>query len=376
MGRPQERRATRLVFFVVGFIAASWACVVPFAKTNAQLEEGKLGLLLLCLGAGSILAMPTAGALSTRHGCRVVLIASSLLACAMLPLLVTVPSPQLLGVALFVFGAALGSADCVMNVQAVIVERASTKPLMSGFHACYSLGGIGGAVSISTLLTMGATPINSMLVALAFMATAVVTAYPGLLPYGNPAEGPAFAIPRGEVLLLGLLCFVVFLVEGSMLDWSAVLMTEQRSTSPAQAGFAFASFSVAMTLGRLFGDGVVARIGRARVVGGGGLLAAAGIALAAFCTVRVVALIGYALVGVGCSNIVPVLFTAVGRQKSMPQSVAVPAITTLGYAGILAGPAGIGLIAQHSTLPIAFLFVALLMVAVAGSSRLLPACDD
>src|ERR1700689_1822517 len=101
------------MFFVVGFVSASWACIVPFAKTNASLGEGNLGLVLLCLGVGSILAMPTAGALSTRYGCRVVLMASSLLACAALPLLATVSSPPLLAVVLFVFGAALGSADCV-----------------------------------------------------------------------------------------------------------------------------------------------------------------------------------------------------------------------------------------------------------------------
>jgi predicted MFS family arabinose efflux permease len=370
VGHP-ERRATRLMFLVVGFAAASWACIVPLAKANAKLEEGPLGLTLLCLGVGSILAMPTAGALSTRHGCRVVLIASSVVACATLPLLATGASAPLLGVVLFFFGAALGSADCVMNVQAVIVERADTKPLMSGFHAFYSLGGLTGAASISTLLTFGVTPLNSMLAAVALMGSAVLIAYPGLLPYGNPPEGPAFAVPRGEVLFLGVLCFIVFLVEGSMMDWSAVLMTEQRSTAPAQSGFAFASFSMAMTLGRLIGDRAVARLGRPLVVTGGGLLAAAGIALAALFTIRTVALIGYALVGIGCSNIVPVLFTAVGRQRDMPQAVAVPAITTLGYAGILAGPAGIGFIAQHTSLSIAFLFVASLMVAVAISSRAL-----
>jgi predicted MFS family arabinose efflux permease len=366
-----ERRATRLMFLVVGFAAASWACIVPFAKANANLGEGPLGLTLLCLGVGSILAMPMAGALSTRYGCRVVLTAASLVACATLPLLATGASAQLLAVVLFVFGAALGSADCVMNVQAVIVERAGTQPLMSGFHAFYSLGGLCGAASISALLTLGVTPLNSMLCALAFMVIAVFAAYPGLLSYGNPAEGPAFAVPRGEVLFLGMLCFTVFLAEGSMMDWSAVLMTEQRNTAPAQSGFAFASFSMAMTLGRLVGDRAVARLGRPLVVTGGGLLAAAGIALAALFTIRAIALIGYALVGVGCSNIVPVLFTAVGRQKHMPQSVAVPAITTLGYAGILVGPAGIGFIAQHSNLSIAFLFVAVLMVAVAVSSRAL-----
>ena len=364
------------MFFVVGFIAAAWACLVPFAKANTDVNEGTLGLLLLCLGVGSILAMPVAGALSTRYGCRVVLAASSLVACAALPLLVMVSSAQVLAVILFVFGAALGSADCVMNVQAVIVGRASEKPLMSGFHAFYSLGGIGGAASISILLTLGATPLNSTLAAVAVMVMALSVAYPALLPYGNPAEGQSFAIPRGVVLFLGVLCFIVFLVEGSMLDWSAVLMTEQGGTGPAQSGFAFASFSLAMALGRLIGDRVVAKIGRRPVVAGGGLLAAGGIALATVVSIREVALFGYALVGVGCSNIVPVLFTAVGRQKTMPQAVAVPAITTLGYAGILTGPAGIGFIAQHSNLSVAFFVVATLMVAVAVSSRWLRALDS
>jgi predicted MFS family arabinose efflux permease len=293
-----------------------------------------------------------------------------------LPLLATVSSPPLLAVVLFFFGAALGSADCVMNIQAVIVERAGAKPMMSSFHAFYSLGGIVGAASISILLMLGATPLDSALVALAVMVLAVLVAYPGLLPCGNPAEGPAIAIPRGVVLFLGVLCFIVFLVEGSMLDWSAVLITEQRGSNPAQAGFGYASFSVAMTLGRLVGDRVIAKIGRRPVVAIGGLLAAGGIALATVGSIRAVALLGYALVGVGCSNIVPVLFTAVGRQRTMPQAVAVPAITTLGYAGILTGPAGIGFIAQHSSLSVAFLFVAALMVAVAVSSGFLRNLDN
>jgi len=354
---------------VVGFVAAAWACVVPFAKANTRLNEETLGLVLLCLGVGSLLAMPVAGALSTRFGCRAVLTAASLVACAALPLLVAVSSGQLLAVILFVFGAALGSADCVMNVQAVIVGRAGERPLLSGFHAFYSLGGLSGAASISILLMLGATPLESTLATVAVMVLAVWVAYPGLLPYGNPAEGPAFAFPRGVVFFLGALCFIVFLVEGSVLDWSAVFLTEHRRTGPGQSGFAFASFSLAMVLGRLIGDKVVANIGGRPVIAGGGLLAAGGIALATLASGREVALLGYALIGVGCSNIVPVLFTAVGRQKTMPQVVAVPAITTLGYAGILAGPAGIGFIAQHSSLSVAFLTVATLMVAVAVSSR-------
>jgi len=366
-----EQRSTRLLFLIAGLAAAAWAALVPFAKTRTGLNEATLGLVLLCLGGGSIISMPIAGALSTRYGCRIVLAVSALLLCAALPLLAIVSSVSLLAVALCIFGIALGSTDCVMNVQAVIVERASGKPLMSGFHGFYSLGGIVGAAGTSVLLTLNASALGSTLVAVVAMVIALLIAYPALLPYGSPAEGPPFAIPHGVVLFLGLLCFVVFLAEGSMLDWSAVFLTEKRGMPSAQAGFGFASFSLAMTLGRLTGDAVVARIGRRAIVAGGGLLCAGGIALTALVPSWQLALLGYALVGLGCSNIVPVLFTAVGRQTSMPQAVAIPAITSLGYAGILTGPAGIGIIAHHSSLSVAFFLVAVLMVAVAASSRLL-----
>jgi MFS family permease len=366
-----EQRSTRLIFLVAGFAAAAWASLVPFAKARTGLDAGTLGLVLLCLGAGSIVSMPIAGALSTRYGCQIVLAASSVLLCAMLPLLAIVSSVSLLAIALFGFGVALGSTDCVVNVQAVIVERASGKPLMSGFHGFYSLGGIVGAAGTSVLLTLNASVLGTTLVAVIVMVIALLIAYPALLPYGSPAEGPAFAVPHGVVLFLGVLCFIAFLVEGSMLDWSAVFLTEQDGMRSSQSGFGFATFSLAMTLGRLTGDAAVASIGRRAIVGAGGLLSAGGIALAALVPSWQVALLGYALVGLGCSNIVPVLFTAVGRQTTMPLAVAIPAITALGYAGILAGPAGIGFIAHLSSLTVAFLLVAALMVAVAVSSRVL-----
>ena len=366
-----EQRSTRLLFLIAGFAAAAWASLVPFAKARTGLNEAALGLALLCLGTGSILGMPIAGVLSTRYGCRIVLAVSAALLCATLPLLATLSSVPLLATTLFVFGVALGSTDCVMNVQAVIVERASGKPMMSGFHGFYSLGGIVGAACTSALLTLNMSALASTLVVVVTIVTALLMAYPALLSYGSPAEGPPFAIPHGIVLFLGVLCFIVFLVEGSMLDWSAVFLTEQRGMPAAQAGFGFASFSLAMTLGRLTGDSIVATIGRRAVLLAGSLLAAGGIALAVTAPWWQVALAGYALVGLGCSNIVPVLYTAVGRQTTMPQAVAIPAITTLGYAGVLAGPAGIGFIAQHSSLSAAFFLVATLMVAVAASSSML-----
>lgn len=366
-----EQHSTRLLFLLAGFAAAAWASLVPVAKAATGVNEGQLGLVLLCLGIGSLLAMPVSGVVSTRHGCRKVLMVCGVALCACLPLLASVQNVFTLAAALFFFGAMIGTFDCVMNIQAVIVERDSKRPLMSGFHGFYSLGGLLGAATTSTIMDLGVSPFATVsAIALAGVLLLMVIRR-HVLPYGNPAEGPPFALPRGEVLFLGMLCMTVFLVEGSMMDWSAVMLTENHGMPVAQAGYGFAAFSLTMTFGRLTGDRIVARVGRRSVVTVGGLLAMGGILLATLVPLWQAALLGYAMVGLGCSNIVPVLFTAVGRQTSMPQSVAVPAMSTLGYAGVLAGPAAIGFIAHHSSLPMAFLLVAALMLFVAISGRFL-----
>ncbi|WP_248805298.1 MFS transporter [Pseudomonas sp. MWU13-2100] len=366
-----EQMSTRIAFFIAGFGVAAWAPLVPYAKARAGLDEGTLGLLLLCLGVGSIIAMPVAGALASRFGCRRVLTVGTLLICLALPLLATVSSLPWLVAGLFLFGAGLGAVDSTANLQAVIVERASGKTMMSGFHGLFSLGGISGAAGVSALLGLGLSPLGAMGVVILFLLAALFKAAPHLLPYGSESTGPAFAVPHGVVLFIGLLCFVVFLAEGAMLDWSAVFLSAERQVADAYAGLGYAAFALTMTLGRLTGDAIVRRLGAQRVIVFGGLTAAAGLSLATLVPAWEAALIGYALVGAGCSNIVPVLYTAVGKQRVMAESIAVPAITTLGYAGILAGPAAIGFVAHASSLNLAFLVIVGMLVGVAVSGRIL-----
>ncbi len=362
-----EQYSTRVAFFIAGFSIAAWAPLVPYAKARVGLDEGTLGLLLLCLGVGSIIAMPLAGALAARIGCRRVLLLSTAIICVCLPLLATLSSLPLLIAVLFVFGAGMGALDCAVNLQAIIVERASGKTMMSGFHGLFSLGGIAGAAGVAGLLSVGASPLLSMFVVVAIVLVALFKAAPHFLTYGSESDGPAFAMPRGVVLFLGLLCFTVFLSEGAMLDWSAVFLSELRGVETSYAGLGYAVFALTMTLGRLFGDAVVRRVGPRQVVMLGGLCAAAGLALATLLPSWQAALAGYALVGAGCSNIVPVCYSALGRQNSMPENVAVPALTTLGYAGILVGPAAIGFVAHASSLEVAFLIVAVMLLAVAAA---------
>ena len=363
-----EQRSTRAAFFVAGFGMAAWAPLVPYAKDRLAVGEGTLGLLLLCLGAGSVAAMPLSGALAARFGCRRVIWAASLVICAALPLLATASSVPLLAAALMLFGAGVGTVDVAINVQAVVVERAAGRTLMSGFHGLFSVGGIAGAAGVGAVLWTGGSPLLATLCTAVAIVAALLAFGGALLRDGGDRDGPAFAVPRGAVLLVGGLCFVSFLAEGAMLDWSALILTALHGMDPARSGLGYALFSVAMTAGRLAGDRIVRALGGRTVLLCGGSCAAAGMALAVLAPSSPAALAGFALVGAGASNIVPVLYSALGRQRAMPANLAVAAVTTLGYSGILAGPAGIGLVAGAAGLPAAFLGVAALLLVVAACS--------
>lgn len=364
-----EQRSTRLTFLIAGMAGAIWAALIPFAKARAGLDAGGLGLVLLSLGIGSIVGMPLAGAAASRYGCKSIVIVASLLVCCTLPILATASAPLALAAALFLFGAGVGSVDCLANILAVIVERASGRAMMSGFHGLFSLGGILGAGGVSALLLLGATPATAGLCGSAVLLITLMWAAPHLLTYGSTSDGPLFAFPHGIVLLIGVFCFIVFLTEGAALDWSAVFLTSMRGIDPALAGIGYAAFAATMTAGRLMGDGIVRRFGGVRVMIFGGCCAAAGLAMSVVIPSWQAGVLGYALVGAGCSNIVPVLYSATGRQTDMPEHTAIPAVTTLGYAGILSGPALIGFVAQVSSLLVAFVAIAGLLLAVAASAR-------
>jgi predicted MFS family arabinose efflux permease len=362
------------MFLVIGLSAGAWAPLVPFAKQRLALSDGALGLALLSVGVGSIVAMPLAGALAGRFGCRPVLVVAGIAIGLCFPLLMLAPGLPTLAAALLLFGASLGSVDCVINMQAIVVERQSGRPLMSGFHALYSLGGIAGAGAVSAMIGLAASPLAAALAVGAAMLAATLAARPGLLAAPADPHGPAFAPPRGAVLLIGAFCLVLFLAEGSAVDWSAVLLHDVRHAAPAQAGLAFAAFSATMTGGRLLGDSLVGRTGLVRTVALGAVVAAAGLATAALAPSWPLSVAGYALMGAGCANVVPALFTLTGRQTAMPEASAVAAVSVLGYAGMLAGPAGIGFVANAVGLPAALLGVAVMLLAVAVSAtRLRPA---
>ena len=345
--RPATRLATRLAFLVAGFGIACWAPLVPLAKHRLGVDDGTVGLLLLCLGIGSVVAMLATGPVTARYGSRPVIGGGGFGLALVLPALTVADTPWALGGLLLLFGAALGALDAAMNVHAVEVERAGARPMMSGFHALFSIGGFAGAAAMTGLLTAGvAAPLGSLLCAAAMLA-AMVVAWPRLLVARGEPTGTLFAWPRGIVLVLAGMAAVTFLVEGAMLDWSALLVRDRGLIAPAQAGIGYILFATAMTAGRLVGDRVTARLGDTATVASGGVVAVAGFAMLLAVPVAPVALGGFLLIGLGASNVVPVLFRQAGAQRAMPAALAVSAMTTIGYAGVLAGPAAVGFVADR-----------------------------
>jgi predicted MFS family arabinose efflux permease len=360
------RRATQSMFLICGTAMSCWAPMVPFAKARLNLDEATLGTVLLALGAGSMVAMPLAGVAIHRWGSRPVLAVASVVSCAVLPWLALPSTTVLLATTLFVFGAALGALDVAMNAHGIVVQRLMGRPIMSGFHALFSVGGLLGAAAVAALLRAGvslAAGVFSIAIALALLA---LVEQRHLLSGHREEAGATFTIvPKPALLLLGVLCFISFLAEGAVLDWSAVFLREIRMVDVSLAGAGYGIFSVAMAAGRFTGDRMTHRVGSKRVLRIGGGIAALGFFIVAVLPSAAGALLGFVLIGVGASNVVPVLFSASGRVPGVPAGIALATVTTIGYAGLLLGPALVGFLAQTTSLPVAFAVLASMFALVA-----------
>lgn len=365
------RRATLLIFLVCGIGLSSWAPMVPFAKIALGLNDSDLGVVLLSLGAGAIFTMPLTGILINKYGSRKIALIAAFIIAILLPMLLMAQSSWQLAAALFVFGAGIGCIDVAMNAQAVLVQERHGSHIMSSFHGMFSLGGLIGSIGLGFLIKAGLSPTVAAVSISALLILIAVTQSRYLLPHSEEAkmDSGGFVLPKGPVLLLGLMCFVLFLAEGSMLDWSAVFLQFSRNFDPSLSGVGYAAFSVAMAVMRLTGDKIIHRIGSAKVVLYGTMLAGSGFLLAVLIPTPAAAIAGFVLVGLGAANVVPVFFTAAGSFPNIPPSIALSAVTTLGYSGQLVGPAFIGFIAEVTSLSISLGIVGILLFIVAFTYR-------
>jgi predicted MFS family arabinose efflux permease len=357
------------MFLICGTATSSWAPMVPFAKDRLGLDEAALGFILLAFGGGSTVAMPLAGVAIHHWGSRRVVVCAALGTCAALPFLTVPVNPVMLAVTLFAFGAALGALDVAMNAQAIAVQHTTGRPIMSSFHALFSIGGIAGAALVSALLRGGLSLLYGAAVIALVMTGLALVEQRRLLNDSTGADGGTFTIvPKAAVLFLGALCFMSFLGEGAVLDWSAVFLRDHRQVDVSLAGFGYAVFSIAMSICRLTGDAMTHRWGPRRMLRIGGALACVGFLIVALVPSALASLAGFAIVGIGAANIVPVLFSGAGRVPGVPPGIALATVTTIAYAGLLLGPALIGFLADATSLPLALALVAALFGAIAVSA--------
>lgn len=363
----KARLATSLIFLVSGLGYSSWAPMVPYAKEKLELGEGALGMILLVFGIGGLVSMPITGWAVHRFGSAKITVFSALSMIFLLPLLAMAPTWEILSLLLLAFGVADGALNVSMNAQSVTVENHFGKPILSSFHCLFSLGGLFGAGLMSLLLKQGMTLLASTCCLFLIMGAILLWQARHLLPsqYDTRVKNSkTLARPSGRVLFYGALCFILFLAEGSMLDWGAVFLHSNHGYDPAIAGIGYAIFSIAMAIGRFSGDRLISKYGKTLIVQWGGLLAAAGLFLLVICPTSYLELLGFFLIGLGASNIVPIMFGAAGNLSSMSASVALTIVITMGYTGMLLGPAFIGWIAELSTLSFALGSVAFLLVGV------------
>lgn len=366
---PIVRNATRCGFFMAGFGLSVWAPLVPYVRERIEMTDAVFGLLLLCIGIGSLTWMPISGVLVARWGIRPVQLCSvALLALALAGMALT-DSIGWLGLALFCFGGSLGVIDVIMNIQAVLVETAVGRRLMSNFHGMYSLGAISGALVLTGLLSLGLAPEVGSFMMIGVIVAANLALARGYLPNRAPGGGLAFVRPTGLVMLVGLMCFVVYLAEGAVLDWSALYLTGEKGLEVARGGLGYAAFALMVTIARFAGAPLVNSLGTARVIAFGGMLAAFGIGLSLTAEHWALALVGYGLCGLGCANVSPLLISSLSRQDGMPVQLAVTVATTIGFAGVLAGPAMMGMVAHFSSLGMAFALLAVLLLGIVPFCR-------
>ncbi|PJI32844.1 MFS transporter [Acinetobacter pseudolwoffii] len=362
-----QKIATALCFFSLGFSTAAWAPLIPYAQQRLLLNHADFGLLLLCAGIGSMLAMPLAGRLANALGCRTVLAVILSAFLFILPALAYSPNHLMMAISLFFFGASAGALGVTVNIQAAQIEKKLGKSLMSGFHGVCSLGGLAGVLGMTMLMGFGLAPLTGAVIVSAILLLIALFAVPlslGAEPKTaveeTSSEQPVKkAAPTWTILGIGLICFVAFLSEGAAMDWSGIYLATEFSLPAAQTGLAYSFFAGLMVLGRFSGHLIIQQFGEKNTILLSAILAATGLLTVVFAPVWQVVLLGYAILGLGSANIVPLMFSRAGRQKTLASHVALSYVSVFAYTGSLIGPALVGFGSEIIGLSLVFSVIAI-----------------
>ncbi len=374
------QRAVAAYFMANGLVMGAWVPHVPDRARELHLDPAMLGWALLASGLGAVMAMPIAGRLTARVGSGAVCRVAGIGFPVMLSAVVLAPTLLLLALALFCFGITGASMDVAMNAQGIAVEEQLGERTISRLHGMWSIGGFVGSAITSFMLTRH-VPATIIVLSFSFLIVLLVLAGTPFL-FTRREEGlheqPHALRPHGRLLLLGLVAFVSMVCEGSMADWSGLYLRVSRGAGLGVSGYGYAIFAALMVSGRLSGDGIVARLGEERTLFIGGLIAAAGLAVVIVTGWHHLVspiwwLVGFALVGAGLANSSPVIYRTAGRVPGIPAGAGIATTVGIGYAGLLAGPPGLGFIGKQAGLTSILICVMVLCCGMAYGARLVRA---
>jgi MFS family permease len=362
-----SRIAVKLIFFINGFIHANLAARFPRVQELFHIDNGTLGFVLLSSSLGALIAMPFTGWLIIRNGSRRITIFSIFLYCIFVPFV-----PLMLGfgitglvILFFIMGLTAGMLDVSMNSQAVMVEKIHDKPIMTSFHAIFSIGMVAGAFCGALFVKLETTLLVHLSSIVVLSIGAAAWARYHLIhdkPKEKEVDGPAFRLPNAAMVSIGVIAFCCMLGEGAMADWSTNYMENIAMASPALAPLGLSAFALAMTIGRFFGDNARLKYGDRKLMVMCGLVSLVGISVTLLFNNPYSVIVGLFITGIGLSSIVPIAYSIAGNSKNLPPGVGLAMVTTVGYSGFLFGPPIIGLVANWQSLRIALVLVAFLFV--------------
>ena len=365
------RWAVSTMFLANGFVMGAWAPQIPLLLPRHDITKFTLGLLILVLGLGAVGAMLFAGRLIGRFGSVAVLRTFALSASLALPLVVFSPSLPVLAAAMALLGALIGCMDVSMNANAVEVERQLGRAIMSSSHGFWSLGGFFGGSAGAWIVAHWGAEVQAVLVALVSAVMVVVVMpflrgeapAPALAATGKQARTDLFPRQAG-LWILGAMALFSMVPEGAVLDWAALYLKQDMGSDVFRAGLAFALFSGAMAIMRFAGDSVRNRFGAVLTLRASGLVAAAGMMLAALAPNDTLAIAAFFITGLGVANMVPIMFSAAGNFPGIASGAAISVVTMVGYAGILVAPASIGFVAEAVGFRVTYGALSVLLIVV------------
>jgi MFS family permease len=364
--RKQIRIAVSAFFFCQGICFASWASRIPDLKVTLQLSDAALGTILFALPAGQFVAMPFSGRLVTHFGSRKVLRIAAVFYSFCLLSIGFSSAPWQLAASLFLFGVCGNMCNISANTQAVRAEKIFERPIMTSFHGVWSFAGFTGAAIGLLMMGMHWKPGYHFLVITILVITIIFIAQKYLQQgrSANVEKKSFFSKPDIALVQLGIIGFFSMASEGAMFDWSGVYFQQIVQAPKSLIALGYLTFMIAMATGRFIGDRLILAYGRKRMLRASGVLICSGLFLAVIFPHVITATIGFLVVGFGVSSIVPMVYSAAGKQTKIPPGMALASVSSISFLGFLMGPPLIGYVSEILNLRYSFALIGLLGLSI------------